>query len=363
MTRNFSAGPGALPREVLLEVQQAVVEMPGAGVSILGLGHRTALFRAILDETEERLRRLLEIPSDFHVLFLQGGGTLQFSMVPMAMLGEGKFADYLVTGYWSRKAVDAARCHGGVRVAWSGEQDGYDRLPTAADRPASPDSAYLFYVSNETVEGLQFRSCPRTPAPLVCDMSSDFLTRPVDLSPYSLVFAHAQKNLGPAGVTVVLVRDDVIERAPTGLPPILDYRAHAQARSLLHTPPVFAIYVVLLTLRWLEQRVGGLGRMADLNAEKAGIVRDALRDCAQFYKRDVRPEFESDVNLAFRCPTPELDRRFVARAEREGLLGLEGHRSRGGLRISLFNAVTRDDARAAATFIRDFASRSGVGSR
>jgi phosphoserine aminotransferase len=280
-------------------------------------------------------------------------------MVPMAMLGSGGVADYIVSGYWSRKAAEAARHHGSVRVAWDGGPSGFGRLPAPRDWGANPEAAYAFYVSNETVEGLQFRARPETAAPLVCDMSSDFLSRPVDVRPYSVIFAHAQKNLGPAGVTVVLVRDEVAARAPSGLPPILDYRAHIEARSILHTPPVFAIYVVLLTLRWLEGRIGGLEAMASLNAAKARAVRDALRACAPFYRSDVRPEFESDVNVAFRCPTPDLDRAFVARAEDEGLVGTEGHRSRGGLRISLFNAVTRDDADAAARFLRAFAIRFG----
>ena len=353
--RNFSGGPGALPQSVLLEAQRAVMALPGTGISILGLSHRSRLFGEMLDEARERVRRLLDLPPDYRVLFLQGGGTLQFSMVPMAMLPPGGVADYVVSGYWSAKAADSARHHGQVRVAWDGSRDGFRTLPARDQLLGGPEAAYVHFVSNETVEGLQFRSVPRATAPLVCDASSDLLSRPFDARALSLVYAHAQKNLGPAGVTLVLVRDEVLARRPAGLPPVLDYAAHAKAGSLLHTPPVFAIYVVLLALRWLEDEVGGLVPMGKLNAEKARIVRGALRDSPLFYRQDVQPGFESDVNVAFRCPTAELDARFEAHATKAGLVGTEGHRSRGGLRISLYNGVTLEDARAAAAFLAEFA--------
>ncbi len=352
--RNFSAGPGALPASVLAEAQRAVGELPGTGVSILSLNHRSRAFREMLDEAEERLRRLLALPRGVHVLFLQGGGTLQFSMVPMTMLPAASTADYVVSGYWTQKAAAAARHHGNVRIAWDGSGAGFSRLPGPDEMLGSPGAAYVHYASNETVEGLQFRCTPRASAPLVCDASSDLLSRPFDVSPLSLVYAHAQKNIGPAGVTLVLVRDEVLARAPSDLAPVLDYRAHAEARSILHTPPVFSIYVCLLALRWLETEVGGLERMADLNARKARVVRDALR-ANPFYGNDVERAFESDMNVTFRCPTPELDARFVSRAEEAGLLGTEGHRSRGGLRISLYNGVTLEDAQVAAAFLAEFA--------
>jgi phosphoserine aminotransferase len=366
LARNFSAGPGALPRAVLEEAQRAVIELPGTGVSILGLSHRSRLFRELLDEAEERLRRLAALPEDYRVLFLQGGGTLQFSMVPMAMLPAGATADYVVGGYWTRKAVAAARHHGNVRVVWDGERCGFRRLPQASEDLGGADATYLHYASNETVEGLQFRAPPRSAAPLVCDASSDFLAAPLDVKPLSLVYAHAQKNVGPAGVTIVLVRDEVLARRPKGLPPVLDYRAHAEARSLLHTPPVFSIYVVLLSLRWLEAEIGGLAAMARINAEKARCVRGALKENSHFYRQDVETGFESDMNVTFRCPSNELDALFVGRAERAGLVGTEGHRSRGGLRISLYNGVTLEDARIMASFLAEFAheqratSRSGL---
>jgi phosphoserine aminotransferase len=351
--RNFSAGPGALPRSVIDEAQQAIVALPATGTSILGLNHRSREFRAILDEAEERIRRLVGLSSGYHVLFLQGGGTQQFSMVPMTMLPRDGVADYVVSGYWSQKAADAARHHGTVRVAWDGSRDGFCRLPSAC--LGDERAAYVHYVSNETVEGLQFRRVPHALAPLVCDASSDFLSRPFDVRPLSLVYAHAQKNLGPAGVTIVLVRDEVLERRPEGLAPYFDYAAHAATRSLLHTPPVFAVYVVLLSLRWLEIEVGGLALMGTINAAKGRIVRRALNDNWPFYRSDVVPGFESDMNVAFRCGYPELDAQFEACATRAGLLGTQGHRSRGGLRVSLYNGVTIEDADAMAGFMNEFA--------
>jgi phosphoserine aminotransferase len=309
----------------------------------------------MLDEAEELLRRLLALPTRYRVLFLQGGGTLQFSMVPMAMLPPGRSADYVVSGYWSRKAAEAARHHGRVRVAWDGSHDGFRRLPPPSLRFDRSDATYLHYASNETVEGLQFRWVPAAETAVVCDASSDFLSGPLDVQPLSLLYAHAQKNIGPAGVTIVLARDDVLEGIPVGLPPVLDYRAHAEARSILHTPPVFAIYVVLLSLRWLANEVGGLAQMGAINAAKAAIVRSALRSSHSFYTQDIDPGFASEMNVAFRCATPELDAIFVSRAEQAGLVGTEGHRSRGGLRVSLYNGVTLEDATVIAAFLSEFA--------
>ena len=353
--RNFSAGPGALPDTVVSGAQRAVAGLPGSGLSILGLSHRSRQFRAILDEAEQHVRDLLHVPTGYRVLFLQGGGTLQFSMVPMAMLPPGGVADYVVSGYWGKKALETARRHGRVRTAWDGEASGFRRMPDLARPLGGPDAAYVHFVSNETVEGLQLRGVPEAPCPRVCDASSDFLSRPMDVRPLSLVYAHAQKNLGPAGVTLVVVRDEVIDGAPSGLPPVLDYRAHAEARSLLHTPPVFAIYVVLLSLRWLADEVGGLEAMGRLNAQKARVVRGALAAAAPFYRQDVEAGSASDVNVTFRCPTRALDDLFVASAERAGMVGTEGHRSRGGLRVSLYNGVTLEDARVMGAFLEAFA--------
>lgn len=355
VVRNFSPGPGALPREVLMQAREAMLDLDGTGLSILGLSHRSTLFREMIDEAEDRIRSLLRLPADYHVLFLQGGGTLQFSMVPMTMLEPGGSADYVLAGYWSRRSVEAGRHHGTIRLAWDGTDTGFCRLPGLQDLDLDPKASYFHYVSNETVEGLQWNEVPQVSCPLVCDMSSDFLSRPFDVAPYSLIYAHAQKNIGPAGVTVVLVRDDVLARVPEGLPGILDYRVHCQAHSLFHTPPVFSIYVVLLVLRWLCEEIGGLEQMGRLNAEKASIVRGALAANESFYNQDVAPDWASAMNVTFRCPTPEQDASFVTGAEEAGLVGVGGHRSRGGLRISLYNGVTLEDARVVADYLGSFA--------
>src|SRR5580704_12538144 len=257
---NFSGGPGALPESVLEETQRAIRQVPGQRLSVLGMSHRSRWFREVVDEAESNIRQLLDIPADYHVLFLQGGGTLQFSMVPMSFLrGTGRVAEYLHTGYWSGKSIDEARREGAARVLWSGEQTGFRHLPREEQLRFDPQAAYFHYVANETVEGLQFHGLPGlNTVPRICDMSSDFLSRPFDVSRFALIYAHAQKNLGPAGVTVVVVQDEMLRRIPDGLPSMLDYRNHVDAGSIYNTAPVFAIYVTMLVTRWLRDEIGGV---------------------------------------------------------------------------------------------------------
>lgn len=283
---NFSGGPGALPEVVLNQVQQAIINVPEAGLSILGISHRSDWFEKIVRETEDNIRTLLGLPADYHILFLQGGATQQFSMVPMTMLrGKKHPAEYFDTGYWSRKVVTEAMREGPVRVIWSGEECGYRRLPTDEELDFSPDAPYIHYVSNETVEGLQFnRILGRDDVPRVCDMSSDFLSKPCDAGKFSLIYAHAQKNIGPAGVTIVLVRDSVVQNAPDNLPSFLDYRRQVESHSNFNTPPVFAIYVVLLVTRWLLHDVGGLENMAKINQDKAKLLYSLVDGSNDFYR-------------------------------------------------------------------------------
>ena len=257
---NFSGGPGALPESVLLLAQQAMLEVPELGLSVLGISHRSDWFASVITETENNIRALLGLPRDYHVLLLQGGATQQFSMVPMLLMrAQAQAAQYLHTGYWSGKALPEARLQGPIDVVWSGASRDFKSLPTSADLNFAADAPYLHYVSNETVEGLQFhRVLGRDDVPRVCDMSSDFLSRPCEAERFSLIYAHAQKNLGPAGVTVVLLRDALLQDAPSNLPCFLDYRQQAQAHSNLNTPPVFSIYVTLLVTRWLLHEIGGL---------------------------------------------------------------------------------------------------------
>lgn len=356
---NFSGGPGALPASVLAETQQAIEEVPGLGLSILGISHRSDWFAAVVDETERNIRELLGLSDDFAVLLLQGGATLQFSMIPMLLLrGTGKAADYLRTGYWSAKAIPDARIEGRVNLAWDGETQGsgFRRLPTAEEMVLSPDATYFHYVSNETVEGLQFNAIQGLDGVTrVCDMSSDFLSRPVDTEQFDIIYAHAQKNIGPAGVTVVLIRRSLLEQAPAGLHSMLDYRNHVQAHSIFNTPPVFAIYVVMLITRWLLKDIGGLETMDVINRQKAALLYDAIDASNGFYQGWAAKENRSLMNVAFRLPSDALQAKFLAQAADEGFSGLAGHRSLGGIRASTYNAITPEAASALVAFMRQFA--------
>ena len=358
---NFSGGPGALPESVLLQVQQSIIAVPEVGLSVLGISHRSDWFAAVIAELETNMRKLLGLPKNFHVLFLQGGATQQFSMIPMTLLrGKTSPAEYLHTGYWSGKALAEARREGQVNVLWSGESNGFRRLPGDDELPFSPQAPYLHYVSNETVEGLQFhRVLGRDDVPRVCDMSSDFLSQPCEADRYSLIYAHAQKNIGPAGVTVVLVRDELLDDAPTDLPGFLDFRSQIQAHSIFNTPPVFAIYVVLLITRWLLEDIGGLARMAEINRAKAGLLYAMLDNNRDFYLGRAESKDRSLMNVTFNLPTPEMENRFLAEAETAGFSGLAGHRSTGGIRASLYNGLTLPAVEHLAGFMEDFRIRQG----
>lgn len=357
---NFSGGPGALPESVLQQVQQAILEVPGVGLSVLGISHRSDWFAAVVAEVESNIRTLLGLPADYHVLLLQGGATQQFSMVPMTLLrGKTQPADYLHTGYWSGKALPEARREGPIRVAWSGEADAFRRLPDADELSFSAEAPYLHYVSNETVEGLQFqRVLGRDDVPRVCDMSSDFLSRPCEAQRFSLIYAHAQKNIGPAGVTVVLLRDELLRNAASDLPGFLDYRSHIAAHSNFNTPPVFAIYVVLLVTRWLLDEIGGIVRMGEINRQKAALLYRSLDDSDGFYRGRAARRDRSLMNVAFNLDSPERERQFLAEAEAAGFSGLAGHRAIGGLRASIYNALTLPAVEKLLGFMADFQQKA-----
>jgi phosphoserine aminotransferase len=313
---NFSGGPGVLPTCVLADIQQAIMEVPGTRLSLLGISHRSDWFAAVLTELEDNVRSLLGLQSNYHVLMLQGGATQQFSMVPMTLLrGRAHPAEYLQTGYWSSKPIQDARREGPVRVLWSGHDSGFKRLPENAELAFSEDASYLHYVSNETVEGLQFhRVLGHETVPRVCDMSSDFLSRPCEAERFSLIYAHAQKNIGPAGVTMVLLRDDVLEGANTDLPDFLNYRTQITSHSNFNTPPVFSIYVTLLVTRWLLQDIGGLAHMDAINRQKAGAVYQFLDASDGFYCGRADVADRSLMNAVFALPTPELEQQFLAQS-------------------------------------------------
>lgn len=356
---NFSGGPGALPQEVLEQASEAIRQAPGTRQSILGISHRSDYFKAILRESEKTFRSILDIPRDYHVLQLQGGSSLQFSMIPMLLLrGKGKTAEYLKTGYWSAKSIPDAFLEGKVRVLYDGEKEGYTRLPEKGELAYGPRAAYFHYVSNETVEGLQFHSMPGLKGvKRVCDMSSDFLSRPFDIRDFSLVYAHAQKNMGPAGLTLVILKDELLKAAPKGLPSMMDYRNHVAMGSIYNTPPVFAIYVSLLIARWLRDKIGGLEKMAALNERKAQALYGFMDRYPEFFRLHGARKDRSQMNVVFRLPSSKLDKIFLEKADTAGFYGLEGHRSLGGLRASLYNAVTEEDVNRLLEFMEGFRKR------
>ena len=332
------------------------------GASALEVSHRSPWFTSVIEEAEANLRQLLDIPDRYHVLFCQGGASMQFSMVPMNLLGgRGDSADHVVTGSWGVKAVAEAEKEGHVRVAWTGAQERYVRVPDTEEllEAMAPGAAYVHVTTNETIQGVEFPSTPIVPddVPLVADASSDFLSRPVEIDRFGLIYAGAQKNAGPAGVTIVIVRDDLLADIPEGLPSTLDYRTYVKHRSLYNTPPVFAIYVLMLVTRWIRDDVGGLVEMGARNREKAALVYDAIDAARDFYRGHAEPDARSLMNVTFRLPTAELEAAFVAEAAERGMVELRGHRSVGGIRASLYNAMPRDGVEALVAFMEGFHER------
>ncbi len=359
---NFSAGPAALPLPVLQQVQEEVLCYPGAGASVMELSHRGKVFVEIAEDAEATLRRLLGISDDYAVLFLQGGAVLQFSMIPANLLrGSGKTAQYLVTGSWSTKAIKEAQKEGDVSIAYSGKESNFNHVPPSGDYSVPDDAAYLYYCSNETIQGVQFGSEPQCPAsvPLVCDSSSDFLSRPLAVDKYGILYACAQKNAGPAGVTVVVIRKDLIERGSDSLPGYLNYKNHAEANSMWNTPPTFAIYVLGKVAHWLADDIGGLAAMEKANREKAGLLYDIIDANPGFYTGHAKADCRSQMNVTFNLPSDELQAKFISEAAEHDLDSLKGHRSVGGIRASIYNAMPREGVETLASFMKDFVSKNG----
>lgn len=353
---NFSPGPAVLPLPVLETIQRELLCYPGKGVSILEMSHRDKAFIDILESAKAGLRRLLGIPANYQIVFLQGGSRLQFSMVPMNLLrGEGKSADYILTGTWGKSAYKEAVKEGTARVAWDGKGTAYDRLPEPGQCQVDPNAQYVHITSNETIEGVQFLAEPDTGGvPLVCDASSDFLCRPLAMEKYGMIYACAQKNAGPAGVTIAIIRDDLLKRSPANLPGYLDYNSHASENSLWNTPPTFAVYVVNLVLQWLLKDVGGLDQMLVRNREKAALLYEVLDESPDFYRGHAQTASRSLMNVTFRLPDEETEKAFLAGAEKRGLGNLKGHRSVGGIRASIYNAMPRDGVVALRDYLREF---------
>ncbi len=356
---NFSPGPATLPLPVLEEVQRNLLALPGVGASILEISHRSKTFEEIIRQAEANIRALLNLPEHYHVLFLQGGASLQFSQVPMTFLrGSSRSADYIVTGSWGKRALAEAQKEGNVRVVWDGKGEQYSRVPASGEYTIAQDAVYVHFTSNETIQGVQFSSEPETGnVPLVCDASSDFLSRPIDVSRYGLIYAGAQKNVGPAGVTIVIIRQDLLEQVPENLPTMLDYRVHVEHGSLYNTPPVFAVYVVMLVTRWLLENIGGLEQMHAINRQKAQLLYDAIDRSEGFYRGHAQPGSRSLMNVTWRLPSEELEAQFVKEAKEAGLHELKGHRSVGGIRASIYNAMPIEGVRTLVEFMEAFRQR------
>lgn len=352
---NFSPGPAVLPTSVLEEAQRDLLSLPGLGVSVLEVGHRTKWFEGVLETTKANLKRLLNLPDNFQIVFMQGGSRLQFSTIPMNLLAPGSSADYIVTGTWGQTAAEEARREAEIRVAYDGKATNYDRLPTAAELKLSSSAKYLYYTSNETIQGVQFQTEPQGgQVPLICDASSDFLSRPLDMPRYGMLYACAQKNAGPAGVTVAILRDDLLAQCSKRVPTMLSYPEYVKNNSLANTPPVFAIYIVMLVTRWLLDDVGGLAKMHERNARKAKWLYDVIDASGGFYAGHAQPACRSLMNVTFRLPNDEVEKAFLKGAEERKLHYLKGHRSVGGIRASIYNAMPDVGVETLASYMTEF---------
>jgi phosphoserine aminotransferase len=356
---NFNAGPAALPLEVLQKAQEEFVDYRGIGMSLMEISHRSAEYEMVNQETQSLLKELLGIPDGYKVLFLQGGASTQFAMVPINFLKPGKVASYVLTGSWADKAYSEAKLFGETAVAASTEADRFMRMPGPDEIRIPPNSAYLHLTSNETIGGAQFHEFPDTGSvPLISDMSSDIMSRPIDVSKFALIYAGAQKNLGPSGVTVVIVREDLLEDTPKNIPTMLRYAVHAKNDSLYNTPPAYSVYMVNLVLKWIKEN-GGVAAMEKRNREKTDLIYNAIDASGGFYKGCVQPQSRSRMNITFRLQSEELEKTFIKESERNGFVGLKGHRSVGGLRASTYNAVPYEACKALADFMVDFQKRNG----
>ena len=354
---NFSAGPAILPAEVLEKAQDELLSLKGVGMSVMEVSHRSKYFAPVLQAAENGIRELLQVPENYRILFLQGGASLQFSMIPLNFLKNS--ADYVVTGAWGEKAVKEARKCGAVNVIYSTKESGYKSVPAQDELNFSQNADYVHYCSNETIDGVEFKyDLDGKGVAVVCDASSNILSKPIDLEKYALIYAGAQKNIGPSGVTLVIIRDDLLEKVPENQFSMLDYRALAANDSMLNTPNTWGIYLVSLVCEWLKAK-GGVEAMARINEEKAKIIYDAIDTSDGFYRGHAEKAARSLMNVTFRLPSEELEKQFCTEAEAEGLDGLKGHRSVGGIRASIYNAFPIEGAHALVEFMHDFSQKNG----
>ena len=353
---NFSAGPAIMPLEVLQEAQAELVDYKGSGMSIMEMSHRGKEYDAVHSEAAANIRELMGLNDDYAVLFMQGGASFQFAMLPMNFLGEGRTADYVNAGSWGAAAVKQARLIGNVNLAADCQKDIPTRMPDESEMKWTPGAAYSHITTNETISGAQFKTIPETGSPLVADMSSDILSRPLDYSRFAMIYAGAQKNLGPSGVTLVVIRKDFAEQGSIALPTLLRYQTHIENLSLYNTPPCFSIYMLCLVTRWIKKQ--GLENLCKVNRDKAQQLYDVI-DASGFYRGTAKREYRSDINVTFRLPTEELETLFIKQAAEAGMKQLKGHRSVGGIRASIYNAFPVAGIEALAAFMKDFEKRNG----
>lgn len=356
---NFSSGPATLPLPALEEAQRDLLALPGAGISILEISHRSKQFDDILNNAQENLKRLLNVPDNYKVMFVHGGASLQFSMIAMNFLREsGKPANYIVTGSWGEKAIQEAQREGEAKAIWSGKSDNFTRTPAPSEYNVDSNAAYVHFTSNETIQGVEFMDEPPVgDIPLLCDASSDILSRPIDVSKYAMIYGGAQKNVGPSGTAVVILREDMIDRIPKNLHSLLDYGVYAKNNSVYNTPSTFAIYMINLTSKWLLE-LGGVRKMHDINQKKAAMLYDAIDQSNGFYQGHAKPECRSIMNVTWRMKE-ELEKEFVAEAKQRGMVELKGHRSVGGMRASIYNAMPVEGVERLRDFMVEFQKTKG----
>jgi phosphoserine aminotransferase len=357
MVYNFSAGPAILPTEVLKKAQDELLSLGGIGMSVMEISHRSKHFAPILQAAENGIRELLNVPENYHVLFLQGGASLQFSMIPLNFLKTS--ADYIVTGAWGEKAVKEAKKCGDVQVIFSTKDENFRRVPEQDELNFSQTADFIHYCSNETIDGVEFKyDLDGKGIPVVCDASSNILSKPIDIEKYAMIYAGAQKNIGPSGVTLVIIRDDLLGKVPENQFSMLDYRAIAANDSMLNTPNTWGIYLVSLVCEWLKEK-GGVSAMEKINEEKAKILYDAIDTSDGFYSGHAENAARSLMNVTFRLPSEELEKQFAAEAAANGFDGLKGHRSVGGIRASIYNAFPKEGVEALVDFMREFTHKNG----
>ena len=353
---NFSAGPSRLPEPVLKRLQEQLYDHEGQGMSILEMSHRSKTVEGIINDAKDRLTKIMNIPDGYSIGFFIGGASLQFINIPLNFLSEGKVGAYVNTGSWSKKAIKEAKKFGDVQVVASSEEDGFFSLPNVADITAPENAAYLHITSNNTIYGTQYKEFPSTPAPLIADMSSDILCKNIDVSQFSMIYAGAQKNVGPAGVTIVIVKNDLLEQVNENLPSMQDYKLIIDNNSLYNTPPVFQIHAVNEVFKWIEE-VGGLDTIESWNLKKGEMLYGVIEKYPDFYKCPLAKEARSIMNVPFRLPDEELEAKFIKEAAENNLVSLKGHRSVGGIRVSMYNALLPEDLQVLCDFMEDFANK------